>query len=378
MSNSTGIPFENIFLHFSSSVYDVIDKTESTCVSPYSLISALLLLMVGANGKTKSQISTAIFNDSNLPDNNKFEKYRELNDQILSNRGDKLEFKVANKMFVNKQFTLRKNVQRQAKEFFRSDIGYKDFTKSKQAATFMNSYIAKHTNNKIQDLISWKWINSMTAMVLVNAVYFKGEWKTKFDQSNTKKDDFFVSKQKTVKVNMMNVKQSVLFVSEDDFSAIALPYKGDKFDMVFILPKENDGLLQLEEKLSSDFIKNVNSNLKTAMVQISIPKFTFESEFDLKLVLPILGIEDIFNPAKADFSTLIQDQTDKIYVSRAVHKVFIEVNEEGTEATAATAIVAQTRSAHKQLSFIADHPFLFYIRNIKTGVILFIGRYSPV
>ncbi|XP_052061569.1 serine protease inhibitor 2.1-like [Mytilus californianus] len=376
MSNS--IPFEKEFLHFSSSVYDVIEKTESTCVSPYSLISALLLLMVGANGRTKTQISSAIFNDSKLPDNKKFEKYRELSDQLIHNKGDELEFKVANKMFVNKKFTLRKKVQRQAKEFFLSDIGYKDFTKPKQAASFMNSYTAKHTNNKIKDLISWKWINSMTAMVLVNAVYFKGEWKTKFDPSNTKKEDFFVSKQKTVKVNMMNVKQSVLYVSQDDFSAISLPYKGDNFDMVFILPKENDGLHQIEEKLSSDLIKSVNSNLKTAMIQISVPKFAFESEFDLKLVLPQLGIEDIFNQANADFSTLLQEQTDKVYVSRAIHKVFIEVNEKGTEAAAATAIVAQVRSANMQLNFVANHPFLFYIRNLNTGMILFIGRYSPV
>ncbi|CAC5373653.1 unnamed protein product [Mytilus coruscus] len=375
---SNGIPFEKEFLHFSSSVYDVIEKTESTCVSPYSLISALLLLMVGANGRTKTQISTAIFNDSKLPDNKKFEKYRELSDQLMHNKGDELEFKVANKMFVNKKFTLRKKVQRQAREFFLSDIGYKDFTKPKQAASFMNSYIAKQTNNKIKDLISWKWLNSITAMVLVNSVYFKGEWKTKFDPSNTKKEYFFVSKQKTVKVDMMNVKQSVLYVSKDDFSAVSLPYKGDNFDMVFILPKENDGLRRLEEKLSSDLIKSVNSNLKTAMIQISIPKFTFESEFDLKLVLPQLGIEDIFNQANADFSTLLQEQTDKVYVSRAIHKVFIEVNEEGTEAAAATAIVAQVRSANMQLNFVANHPFLFYIRNIKTGMILFIGRYSPV
>jgi serpin B len=184
-----------------------------------------------------------------------------------------------------------------------------------------------------------------------------------------------VDKIKVTQVNMMHIKLRVLYTTDNDYSAIALPYRGNKFEMVFILPKTIDGLNALEANISSELLQHINSRFKMSTVQISIPKFVIESELDLKKVLPKLGITDIFNEAKSDFSHLIKEHTGKIYVSKAVHKVIVEVNEEGTEASAATVIVVLLRGGPRTLSFTADHPFLFYIRNKESGTILFLGRY---
>lgn len=198
---------------------------------------------------------------------------------------------------------------------------------------------------------------------------------TKFDPSKTKKQLFFVDKNKVTQVNMMHIKRPVLYTTDKDYSAIALPYKGKKFEMVFILPKKIDGLNALEEEISSEFLQHINSSFIMSTVQISIPKFVIESELDLKKVLPKLGITDIFNEAKSDFSHLIKERTGNIFVSKAVHKVIVEVNEEGTEAVASTVVVLLMRSGQRTRSFTADHPFLFYIRNKESGTILFLGRY---
>jgi serpin B len=331
--------------------------------------------MLGTRGQSKYQISSAVLKDNQLPDDENFQKFKELNAMMLTGNNGGVELNIATKVFISNRFTLHDDVKAKAKKFFKSDIGHKNFSKSKIAAKFMNTWITKNTNHKIKNLISESWLNSMTVMVLVNAVYFKGEWETKFDPSKTKKQLFFVDKIKVTQVNMMHIKLRVLYTTDNDYSAIALPYRGNKFEMVFILPKTIDGLNALEANISSELLQHINSRFKMSTVQISIPKFVIESELDLKKVLPKLGITDIFNEAKSDFSHLIKEHTGKIYVSKAVHKVIVDVNEEGTEASAATVIVVLLRGGQRTLSFTADHPFLFYIRNKESGTILFLGRY---
>jgi serpin B len=377
MSNipESSVTFEDQLHDFSWSLYGAIDKTGNTCVSPYSIATVLLFLMLGTRGQSKYQISSAVLKDNQLPDDENFQKFKELNAMMLTGNNGGVELNIATKVFISNRFTLHDDVKAKAKKFFKSDIGHKNFSKSKIAAKFMNTWITKNTNHKIKNLISESWLNSMTVMVLVNAVYFKGEWETKFDPSKTKKQLFFVDKIKVTQVNMMHIKLRVLYTTDNDYSAIALPYRGNKFEMVFILPKTIDGLNALEANISSELLQHINSRFKMSTVQISIPKFVIESELDLMKVLPKLGITDIFNEAKSDFSHLIKEHTGNIYVSKAVHKVIVEVNEEGTEASAATVIVVLLRGGQRTLSFTADHPFLFYIRNKESGTILFLGRY---
>lgn len=377
MSNilEPNVTFEEHLADFTWSLYGVIDKTGNTCVSPYSIATVLLFLMLGTRGQSKYQISSAVLKNNQLPDDENFQKFKELNAMMLTGNNGGVELNIATKVFISDRFTLQDDVKAKAKKFFKSDIGHKDFSKSKMAAKFMNTWIAKNTNHKIKNLILEKWLNSFTVMVLVNAVYFKGEWEAKFDPSKTKKQLFFVDKNKVTQVNMMHIKRPVLYTTDKDYSAIALPYKGKKFEMVFILPKKIDGLNALEEEISSEFLQHINSSFIMSTVQVSIPKFVIESELDLKKVLPKLGITDIFNEAKSDFSHLIKERTGNIFVSKAVHKVIVEVNEEGTEAVASTVVVLLMRSGQRTRSFTADHPFLFYIRNKESGTILFLGRY---
>lgn len=373
----TDIKFEDHFLEFTSSFYGEIEKINNTCVSPYSVATALLLLMLGTRGQSRSQISTAVLNNTTLSDIENMEKFKQLNAIILTSNTKGLELKVANKLFVSNRFTLKPEVTRNAKKIFNSEIGYKDFSKSETSATFMNQWVAKITNNRIKKLILASWLNSMTVMVLVNVVYFKGEWKTKFDPSNTKPQDFYINKSTTIKVDMMHVKQSVMFFSDVDYSAIAIPYKGDTMDMVFMLPRQLHGLEALEKRLSPKLLNDLASGFKPHTVQISIPKFVMETEVNLKTILPKLGVIDIFDINVSNFSELVEEASRQIYVSQAIHKVYVEVNEEGTEAAAATAGVVLFRAVVHEITFIANHPFLFYIRHKQTGIILFIGRYSP-
>lgn len=179
MSNilEPNVTFEEHLADFTWSLYGVIDKTGNTCVSPYSIATVLLFLMLGTRGQSKYQISSAVLKNNQLPDDENFQKFKELNAMMLTGNNGGVELNIATKVFISDRFTLQDDVKAKAKKFFKSDIGHKDFSKSKMAAKFMNTWIAKNTNHKIKNLILEKWLNSFTVMVLVNAVYFKGEWE---------------------------------------------------------------------------------------------------------------------------------------------------------------------------------------------------------
>lgn len=367
--------FEDSLISFSYDIYREIGNDGSTCVSPYSIISALLLLMAGTAGNSKSQIKSAILKNK-WDDHVIYDEYGILKDYI--SYGTKGELYVATKLFVMNGLTVTTGVRDVAKGTFDADISFKDFRKPKISAHHMNRYISKRTNEKIKDLISWKWLNDNTIMVLANAVYFKGTWEREFYPKNTRKADFFLKNTKTEKlqVDMMAMKSFVNLYDGKNYSAITLPYKGGSFEMMIVLPKEIEGLKDLQMSFSPDDAKHIDKNLKNVSAVIKIPKFTFSAATNLKTLLPKVGIKDIFKEGVANFSNLVNEVNRRIYVSEARHKVVIDVNEKGTEAAGATALVVERRSKH-QPRFVADHPFMFYIRHGSTGTILFMGHFNP-
>lgn len=370
------VDFQQSLVRFSTSLYKGLNKTESLCVSPYSITVAFLMLMIGASGRSKQQLSTAIFKNSLLSDEENLKYHKSMHTYIVERAGINVVLASASKLFVNDQFTVLQNIRENAKQYFGADISVKDFTKPKTCAFEINRWVLKKTNGKIKDLIKENWFDKNTIMFIINVIYFKATWWMPFSPSSTRKQTFYLPNNKKIEVDMMhNKKVFTLSYRGLDFFAIALPFKGGYFDMVFILPDETNGLPNIEEKITPDFLNDISTGFQNSVYNIAIPKFKLESECDLTKELPKLGVKDIFG-FKANFSDLIIERIQGLHIKVAVHKAVFNMNEAGIEGAAVTAIRFGLR-LRTIPRFTADRPFLYYVRDIKSGLILFIGRFYP-
>ena len=232
---------------------------------------------------------------------------------------------------------------------YRAGLREVDFVKQTEAARrTINRWVERQTRDKIKDLLAKGTLTPMTRLVLTNAIYFKGDWASQFKKKNTKDAPFKLSAGKSVKAPMM------------------------KLSMVIFLPKKVDGLPDVEKSLGKTGPDALLKKLHEQEVVVSVPKFKMTSQFGLKKVLTAMGMKDAFT-GKADFSGM--NGRKDLFISAVIHKAFVDVNEEGTEAAAATAVVMVGGAAPAPPPvFRADHPFLFLIRHEKTGVVLFMGR----
>ena len=250
-------------------------------------------------------------------------------------------------------------------------------TNVEKAREEINNWVEKKTNNKIKDLIPPGVLSSDTRLTLVNAIYFKGLWLEQFKQKETFPGSFFVSQNEEIKVEMMHQKAEFKYSESEELACqiLEMPYIGKKMSMVIFLPKETHGLAKLEGKMTYDKLNESLSSLMYASldeVEVFLPKFKLTQQFDLNDVLSKMGAKEMFIPGKADLSGI---SSQSLFVSKVVHKAFVEVNEEGTEAAAATAVgVALMCMPLPAPIFKADHPFLFLIRHNESGAILFLGR----
>lgn len=246
----------------------------------------------------------------------------------------------------------------------------------------MNSWVEKITSGLIKELLPPGSVDHTTRLVLGNALYFKGVWTKKFDASQTKDGEFQLLDGSTVQAPFMSSTKKQCLASYDNFKVLQLPYQqgGDKrqFSMYILLPEAKDGVWSLAEKLSSEpeFLEKHIPRQKTTVGQFKLPKFKISFGFEASELLKGLGLQLPFS-AEADLSQMVDSQAvgQNLYVSSIFHKSFVEVNEEGTEAAAASAAVIALRSMPiGPIDFIADHPFLFLIREDMTGVVLFVGH----
>jgi len=247
---------------------------------------------------------------------------------------------------------------------------------SNGAAQIINRWVAEKTNNKITEIVTPDAIDSLTRLVLVNAIYFKGDWLKKFNVKFTKDDNFHISPNKSVKVKLMYMKAKFYYGvnSELNCQAIELPYAGENLSMFILLPDQATSLSQLEEKLTSADLVNVKEKFSMwfTEVRLRLPRFSLDEELSLADVLEQMGMRDLFTSGVADLSGV--DGSKELYVSKVLHRAVLEVNEEGTKATAATAVKITWRSLLRYNEFRADHPFLFFIQDKATRSILFLGR----
>merc|ERR1711862_45612 len=258
------------------------------------------------------------------------------------------------------------------------DISSVNFVDNVAAAKNINSWVKDMTKDKIKDLIDADSINDLTRLILVNAVYFKGDWESKFDVKHTQKEQFFVSNNKNVNADMMKIKEDFDFAELDSFQSkmVELPYKGDRIVMQIVLPNEKTGLALLESKMSEgDISKMFEEKKRNTKLLVKMPKFKISQEAELSENLKNMGMSDMFEAGTADFSGI--DGTRNLYVAFVKQKVFIEVNEEGSEAAAASGMGMMMRSMPlPPEEFTVDHPFIFFIRDKLTGMLVFQGRIS--
>lgn len=264
------------------------------------------------------------------------------------------------------------------RDYFSSDVKCLDFASAAEnSRQEINQWVANKTENKIKELIPTGCLDSLTELVLVNAIYFRGNWATPFKKRQTRKMDFH-SPTGPIQIDMMRDDRmtDVNFTESRELmcKALELPYQGDKkHSMIFILPDSKDGLDALEKQLTRSSLVKLIGDLGESKVNVVIPKFRIEQSFKLKSLLKALGLREVFDPDAADLSCTSDKK--RLHLSEVFHSAFVDVNEKGTEASAATAAVEKDRCLpDRRGTFIADHPFVFMIWDHRLQAPLFVGR----
>ncbi|KAH9498906.1 Leukocyte elastase inhibitor C [Bulinus truncatus] len=288
------------------------------------------------------------------------------------------ELSTANRIYLQQSFVLLEEFKKKLDTCYQAEPVCADFVHDAENERLkINKWVAEQTKNKINDLLAPGTLHALTRMVLISAIYFKGQWKKVFQVHDTKPLSFKVSPKLTKTVPMMTITDRYSYSKFDDLkiTAVQIPYKGEKLGMVILLPDEDFGLENVINNLTWTELGRIFEKLSTSgsKVKLTLPKFEMKTSLDLKPVLSSLGMEVAFNENIANFSGITGNKD--LYISEALHKAYIHVNEEGTEATACTSIRHSRKRKHPALPVIhVDHPFLYLIRDMKTNIILFLGQ----
>ncbi|ABI99005.1 serpin-like protein [Deerpox virus W-1170-84] len=338
------------------------DDKNNIVFSPYSLTMAMSMMQIATHGNSKMEIVTAMGMEVKKPFIEKMLTIDSIN--------------MANEVFVERNMVIYKNFMKRFKNIFNTTIKQVFFKNIKQATYIINDYIRKKTNNMIKDVIKKDTITEDLKMLLINAIYFSGNWKTTFPKQNTF-DMQFYKEGGYIKMVKMMAQTNVFNVGTFDipgyqtmkYDVIELPYKDESISMFVIVPQDkNIAIHHISNSLHYNLIDFWKKNMKEDFCQIYLPRFSTESNIDLKDVLTKMGIKNIFDKDLADFTTMTKEE---IYVSKALQKTKIDVDETGTTAQSSTVILAVPRRVIK--SIICNRPFMFLIEHKPTRMILFSG-----
>jgi len=345
--------------------------------SPYSIDSALMMVYTGAAGDTAKELETAL----HLPTRDLIPE--QINAGVAkitaSLAGDPekqgYELHVANGLWGQQGYPWLPKFLDTLAGSYAAKLNKVDYQNNPDPSRRqINDWVAQQTHDKIKDLIPAGAITSSTRMVLANAIYMKASWTFPFKKESTGKQAFHLSADKSVDVDMMHQTAHFKYGESADWQAVELPYVGDELAMLVLLPRDGQKLAAMEQTLDADSLKKTLDSLQPTRVAIALPKFTIQQSLDLTQTLRLLKIELAFS-GNADFSGM--DGRRDLFISAAVHKVFVAVDEAGTEAAAATGMIMSAMGMPARESiveFVADHPFVTVIYHRSTGVVLFIGR----
>ncbi|MCQ8893731.1 MAG: serpin family protein [Methanolinea sp.] len=347
--------------------------------SPFSISTALAITYEGARGHTADEIR-AVFH---FPDNTSILRYG-YSDLIAQNNRESntSTLRTANALWAEKTYAFLPDYRETAERYYGARITNLDFVNAPEDARVMiNRWVEGETENRIRDLLPRGVIDPTTCLVITNAIYFKGTWKKQFETEETKDAAFRTGDGSTVQVPMMqrtDENATFGYMETGTFQALSLPYEsgGDRdISMLLILPKD-DSLAAVERSFDIDLTQDIQSRLVEQRVQVYIPRFSFETKYFLPRVLSSMGMPLAFTPG-ADFSGM--DGRGGLFITNVIHQAFVEVNEEGTEAASATAVILGKGDFHPAEGipvFRADHPFIVLIQDKKSGAIFFLGRVS--
>ncbi|CAH3020002.1 unnamed protein product, partial [Porites evermanni] len=311
---------------------------ENLFYSPASLLIALAMTCFGARGKTAEELASVLHL---IPDSSSGPNMKKFLSNLNSSSDNNTKLLTANKLFIEKSLEILKSYRAGIQEFYESEISSLDYKqRTEEVREEINKWVEQKTNDKIKGLIPLGMLSSDTRLVLVNAIYFKGLWLQPFLKEETFPGTFFVAANQKVQVQMMRQEAHFKFFESEELGCqiLELPYVGSKMSMVIFLPVETDGLVSLEGRITYDnFAKSLSTlhSSRPEEMEVFLPKFKLTQQFSLNDVLSRMGASEMFIAGKADFSGIT---ADSLYVSQVVHKAFIEVNEEGTEAAAASGI----------------------------------------
>ena len=364
---------------FALRLYGQVRLTEGNLVlSPYSLSSALAMTFGGARGETARQMEQTLHFEQSTT--NLHPLFGRLNKALEVAQGSN-ELCIANSLWPQKEYPFRQEFLTLLRNDYGATVTSLNYEhQAEQARVTINEWVGDKTRHKIAKLIGPGVLDGSTRMVLVNAIYFKGTWATPFAETATQPDKFYSNLDTATDVPFMYTGGRFKYGETDQLQMLALPYAGQKLEMIILLPRSRDGIRQLENNLNPARLASWLAKAADQDVNVALPKFKMSTGFNLRQTLQAIGMIDAFG-ADADFSGM-DGKLRWLYLSAVLHKAYIDVNEKGTEAAAATADVMEAGgpSPATELSreFRADHPFMFLIRDTTTGSILFMGRvYQP-
>ena len=360
--------------HFGFSLYEKLkEKDGNHFFSPFSVFAALSMAAEGASGNTSREMRGTL---SLIEDDG--QRLSAFSDLIKSfNRADRaFKLKTVNDLWIEETMKPSNSYSDVVKKYYHSGMNARDFRgRPEEARVEINSDIERRTEKRIKNILPAGSVDSDTRLIITNAIYFKADWLRGFEAADTRKRDFYVSPGSPVKVDMMNRK--IMGVIEDYYGkakVLELPYAGKEASMLIFLPggggiKELEGFMAAE-KYDQWLASRGNREIE---IDLDLPKFSYAAEYGLKNALAALGMDSAFSPPAADFSGITGSRD--LYISDVVHKAFVDVNEEGTEAAAATGVVMKAVSAPPPaVPFTVDRPFIFMIVEKETGAVLFMGR----
>ncbi|MEO0095708.1 MAG: serpin family protein [candidate division WOR-3 bacterium] len=347
-------------------------ETGNIFYSPFSITMAIAMVFEGAKSWVKGEMYEVF--KFPLDEKNRRETFLSLYKQI-NKKNAKYRLHIANALWIQKDYPFLPEYLKTIQKYYDGYARNVDFIgATEQTRQIINKWVEDKTNQKIKDLFPPGSIDQQSRLVITNAIYFKGQWLKQFDKSLTTEEDFWVNESKTIKVPMMkriDPETRFNYAETDELQILELPYEGNDLSMVILLPRKND-LKLVEKELSQEKFEEWKKLLSETRVEVYLPKFTFKTRYTLTPNLSQLGMPNAFSP-HCDFSGI--DGTKNLYIRSVVHQAYVDVNEEGTEAAAATGVVVGITSVGPRIPvFRADHPFIFVIQEKNTGNILFIGR----
>jgi serpin B len=350
---------------------------QNMLASPFSISAALGMTYAGARGRTAGQMADVL--RFTLPDDRLHAAFGEVIRDLDATR-EGYQLSIANRLFGQEGFEFDPSFLEVTRRDYDAPLQRLDFARDPDGSrTHINDWVEEKTNDKIRDLLPDGSIKANTRLVLTNAIYFNGKWKYKFNEDSTHDAPFYAADGSATAAATMFQQQQFRYGAFDGFQALEMPYAGDDLSMVLLLPDARDGLASLEALLTAEMLDNSLNEMWERDVQVNLPKFKFDASFKLGSTLQDMEMIEPFDPDRSNLTGIARPDDGNLFIADVLHKAFIDVNEAGTEAAAATAVVIgiTTRcicDPPQPTVFRADHPFLFALRDTHSGSLLFMGR----